>query len=76
MDKIQICNKCKAINQKDIDKIMKLYPEIEFQVGCCNMCGIGRTKPFIVYNHIPIIANTFDEVLEKLKEKQESSQKQ
>lgn len=69
MDKIEICNQCKMMKDSYIEEVKKKYPEIEIKVGCCNLCGIGRTKPFLLYNHIPIIGETFDEVLEKLEER-------
>jgi uncharacterized protein YuzB (UPF0349 family) len=37
-------------------------------VGCQAMCGIGRMKPFVIVNHIPVIAETKEELLKKVKE--------
>ncbi len=72
IDQIQICDRCKAIKKEDIEYIKKIYSNCNIQIGCCNLCGIGRSKPFIIYNHIPIIANTFAEVLSKLEERRKS----
>lgn len=33
------------------------------------MCGIGRNKLFVIVNHIPIIGNDIDELMDKVKEK-------
>lgn len=70
MNKIGICNKCKGVNYKSIiQKIKELDNTIQINIGCQNFCGIGRTKPFVILNHIPIIANNEDELLDKIKEK-------
>lgn len=70
---IQICDRCKAIKKEDIEYVKKTYSDCNIQVGCCNLCGIGRSKPFIIYNHVPIIADTFEEVIKKLEERRKSS---
>ena len=66
---IRICNLCKATNintlvprLKDIDK------NVNIVIGCQNMCGIGATKSFAIVDHIPIIANSEDELINKIKE--------
>lgn len=66
----RICDKCKAVNTK---KFVKIIQEIDndsiIKIGCQNFCGIGRTKPFIILNNIPIIDNTEDELINKIKDK-------
>ena len=47
---------------KDIDK------NVNIVIGCQNMCGIGLTKNFAIVDHIPIIANNEDELIEKIKQ--------
>lgn len=66
----RICDKCKAVNT---EKLVKIIQEIDndsiIKIGCQNFCGIGRTKPFIILNNIPIIGNSEDELINKIKEK-------
>ena len=69
---IQICDRCKAIKIEDIEYVKKTYSDCNIQVGCCNLCGIGRSKPFVIYNHVPIIADTFEEVIKKLEARRKS----
>ena len=66
---IKVCNRCKATNintlvprLKEIDKTANII------IGCQNMCGIGMTKSFAIVDHIPIIANNEDELIEKIKQ--------
>ncbi len=70
MNKIGICNKCKAVNYKSIiQKVKGLDNNIQINIGCQNFCGIGRTKPFVILNNIPIIAENEDDLLNKINEK-------
>lgn len=70
MNKYGICDKCKAVNTKSIvSKIKEFDKTAEFLIGCQNFCGIGRTKPFVILNNIPIIAENEEELIEKIKEK-------
>ena len=41
---------------------------LNFEIGCTNMCGIGRNKIVIIVNDIPIIANDVNELLKKIEE--------
>lgn len=67
--KISICNKCKGINFEEIFLILKeRYPEAIYQIGCNNMCGIGRDKAVIILNDRPIIASTTEELMNKIKQ--------
>jgi len=67
MNDIRICDKCKATNVKTlIPKLNKLNKEIKITVGCQNMCGIGMKKSFAIVNHIPVIAETEDELVKKI----------
>lgn len=69
MHKIELCDKCKATNIKSlVPKIKSLSNDIEIQVHCIQFCGIGRDKIVVLFDYMPIIGNTEEEVLEKLKE--------
>ena len=68
MNKIGICDKCKTVDYKKlINTIKNLDKNIEFNIGCQNMCGIGKSKPFVILNHKPVIGNTEEELIEKIK---------
>ncbi len=68
INQFRICNKCKAINSKSlISKLKELDDSAEIIIGCQNFCGIGRNKNFVIMNHIPIIADSEDELIEKIK---------
>lgn len=69
MNKIGICDKCKAVNYKRIiEKIKRIDPNVQFIVGCQNMCGIGRNKPFVVVNYKPIIGESEEDLIKKIKD--------
>ena len=66
---IRICDKCKATNIKTlVPKLKKINPELEIKIGCHNMCGVGRIKPFAIVNKKAFTAGTEDELIEKIKE--------
>lgn len=68
MNQFQICNQCKAINVNSLSKKIKALDEhAQIIVGCANMCGIGRTKNFVILNHIPIVAESEEELITKIK---------
>ncbi|MBE6138168.1 MAG: DUF1450 domain-containing protein [Firmicutes bacterium] len=67
MNKLGVCDKCKAVDYKSIiDRVKKLDPSIEINIGCQNICGIGRTKPFVILNHKPVIGNNEEDLLKKI----------
>lgn len=69
MIKYKVCNKCRGFNHKKIiNEIKKIDSNAEFEIGCQNFCGIGRTKPFVILNDRPIIANNIHELIEKIKQ--------
>lgn len=69
-NKFGICDKCKGVDYKSlISKIKQIDNNAEITLGCQNFCGIGRTKPFVILNHIPIIADDENELITKIKEK-------
>lgn len=65
----KICDKCKGVSVSSLKKeIQKIDREATFDIRCHNLCGIGRTKPFVIVGHIPIIADTEEELIQKIKE--------
>lgn len=65
----KICDQCKGVNVASLQKkILKIDNAATFDVRCHNLCGIGRTKPFVIVGHIPVIADTEEELIQKLKE--------
>lgn len=65
---IRICDKCKGTNVTTlVPRIQEIYPEAEIKIGCQHFCGIGATKSFAIKDGIPIITDTEDELVEKLK---------
>lgn len=72
MNKYGVCNKCKAVNTKNIiSKIKEFDDDATFNIGCQNFCGIGRTKPFVILNNLPIIADNEDDLIDKIKKQVE-----
>lgn len=68
-NEFRICDKCKAMNVSSIvPKLEEIDPNAKIIRGCQNFCGIGRTKKFAIVNHIPIIADTEEELILKIKE--------
>lgn len=66
----KVCDKCKGTNIKTlVPKLKEIDPQAQIDIRCHNLCGIGRTKPFVIVNHIPVIADTEEELLEKVREK-------
>ncbi len=66
---ISICNKCKAVNYASIlKKLKEIYPDAKYEIGCNNMCGIGRSKVVIILDNKPIIADTEEELINKIKQ--------
>lgn len=64
---IRICDKCKAIHVNQLlPKLKELFPNASIVLGCQNMCGIGRNKPFVIVNDKPIMANNDNELIEKI----------
>lgn len=68
MNKFLICDKCAGTDvKKTIIELKKLDPNCEIIIGCHNICGIGRTKPFVIFNKRPIIGNSLEEIILELK---------
>ena len=70
MYKIEVCDKCKATNVSTlVPKIKSISDDIEVEIHCIQFCGIGRNKIVVLVNHVPIMGDTEEEVIEKIKEK-------
>ena len=70
MYKIEVCDKCKATNVNTlVPKIKSISNDIEVEIHCIQFCGIGRNKIVVLVNHVPVMGDTEDEVIEKIKEK-------
>lgn len=66
---IRICDKCKKTNINSLlPKLKKIKPDAEIIIGCQGFCGIGMTKSFAIVDNIPIITETEEELIEKIKE--------
>lgn len=70
MHKIELCDKCKAINIKSlVPRIKNISNEIEIQIHCIQFCGVGRDKIVVLLDHVPIIGDSEEEVIGKISEK-------
>ena len=69
MNQFRICDKCKGTNIRTLLlRLKEIDDKAEIIVGCQNFCGIGSKKPFVICNHVPIVADTEDELIEKVKQ--------
>ena len=69
MNQFRVCDKCRATNLDSLlPKLQKVDSNAEVIIGCQNFCGIGAKKPFVICNHIPIVADTEDELIDKIKQ--------
>lgn len=68
-NEFRICNLCRGVPFKELEKRLKeLDPNATIHVGCQNVCGIGRTKPFVIVNKKLIIDEHLDTLIEKVKQ--------
>ena len=68
-NEFRICNICKAVNFKSLEKRLKeIDSEATINIGCQNVCGIGRSRPFVIVNHKLVVAESEDELINKVKE--------
>lgn len=69
MNQFRVCDKCKGTNLNNLlPRLKELDKNAEIIVGCQNFCGIGARKPFVICNHVPIVAETEDELIDKVKQ--------
>lgn len=69
MNQFRVCDRCKGTNLDTlIPRLKELDNESEIIVGCQNFCGIGAKKPFVICNHVPIVAENQDELIDKVKQ--------
>lgn len=67
--KISICDKCKFFNHKEIIKLLdENFENINYEIGCNNMCGVGRNNIVLFVNNKPVIAKNKDEVIKKIRD--------
>jgi hypothetical protein len=67
--KISICDKCKFFNHKEIIKLLdENFENINYEIGCNNMCGVGRNNIVLFVNNKPIIAKNKDELIKKIRD--------
>lgn len=65
----KVCDRCKGVSVKTlVPKLKEINPQAEIQIGCQGFCGIGRSKPFVIVDHMSIIADDEDQLIEKVKE--------
>ena len=65
---VRVCNKCKGFDYKKlINELDKKFSDIKYEIGCNNMCGIGRSKVVVIIDNKPIIADSVDELISKIK---------
>ena len=68
-NEFRVCDKCKATN---INTLMPKLKEVDsdalIYIGCHSYCGPGRDRNFAFVNNKPILANSEDELIEKIKE--------
>ena len=73
MIEIRICDKCKATHSNLLlVKLKEIFPDAKIILGCQNMCGIGRNKPFVIINDKPIIADNDNELIERIIKQRQS----
>lgn len=69
MNEFKLCDICAAVDSESIIKKLKeIDPSASIVVGCQGFCAIGAVKPFVIVNGIPVIEETEDEVIAKVKE--------
>lgn len=66
-NEFRICDHCRGVPWKELEARLKtLDGEAIIKKGCQNVCGIGRTKPFVIVNKKLIIGDNLDQLIEKV----------
>lgn len=69
MNEFRICNKCKGFNSNElITKLKKIDESAKIIIGCQSMCAIGSKNPFVIVNGIPIVSDSIDLLVDRVKE--------
>jgi len=69
MNEFKTCNKCSGFDGDELARRLKeLDSSAKVIVACQSMCAVGYKMPFVIVNGIPLMANTIDELIEKVKE--------
>lgn len=69
MNQFRVCDKCKGTNINSLlPKLKEIDSTAEIIIGCQNFCGIGARKPFVICNHVPIVADTEEDLINKIKD--------
>ncbi len=66
MNKLLICDQCEVMNVESLQKKLINLP-LKIEIGCHNLCAIGQKKQFAVLNGQVLMAETEDELVEKIK---------
>lgn len=68
-NEFRVCNKCKGTNLNTLlPRLKQIDPKAKIYQGCQSYCGPGRDRVFVFVNNKPILANTEDELIQKVKE--------
>ena len=68
-NEFRICDKCKGTNVESLKrKLLTIDEKAQMLVGCQSYCGPGRDRPFVFVNGKPLIADTEDLLIEKVKQ--------
>ncbi len=69
MNEFKTCDKCNGFDSNElVKKLKELDSSAKIMVGCQSMCIVGSKKPFVIVNGILVVANSIDELIEKIKE--------
>lgn len=68
MNEFKTCNKCAGFNSEElVKKLKELDRNARIIVGCQSMCAIGAKRPFVIVNGMPVIDDTIDGLIEKIR---------
>lgn len=68
MNEFKTCNKCRGFNSEElVEKLKEVDSNAKIVVACQSMCAIGASRPFVIVNGMPLMANSIDELIEKVK---------